>query len=147
MPAKDKGLALKTFIKLMRASASISARSHRPLADEGVSESQFGVLEALYQLGPLCRRDLIEKILKTGGNITLVVDNLEKHGLVERTRSSADRRRVTIALTPKGREVIERVYPKIEESISREMSILKSEEMETLSALLKKVGLGEHRAG
>ena len=140
MPAKDKGLALKTFIKLMRASASISARSHRPLADEGVSESQFGVLEALYQLGPLCRRDLIEKILNTG-------DNIEKHCLVERTPSSADRRRVTIALTPKGREVIERVYPKIEESISREMSILKSEEMETLSALLKKVGLGEHRAG
>ncbi|PLX39714.1 MAG: MarR family transcriptional regulator [Deltaproteobacteria bacterium] len=143
MERKNKALALKTFIKLMRASASISGRAHTPLSEEGVSDSQFGVLEALYQLGPLCRRDLIEKILKTGGNITMVVDNLEKQGLVERSRSSEDRRRVTIALTTKGREVIERVYPRMEESISREMSILDEEELETLSALLKKVGLGK----
>ena len=48
--------------------------------------SQFGVLEALYHKGPLCQRDIAAKILKSTGNITMVIDNLEKRELVRRER-------------------------------------------------------------
>ncbi len=73
---------LNAFIKLMRASESINNRLNRHLAEQDLTVSQFGVLEALLHLGPLNQKSLAEKLLKSGGNITLVIDNLEKSGWV-----------------------------------------------------------------
>src|SRR5512137_147164 len=84
--------ALNTFTKLMRAAESVTSRVHRVLAAPKLTISQFGVLEALYHKGPLCQKDIAAKILKSTGNITLVIDNLEKNGLVRRERDSEDRR-------------------------------------------------------
>jgi MarR family 2-MHQ and catechol resistance regulon transcriptional repressor len=70
--------ALKTYVKLMRAAESVTARTHRHLASTGLTVSQFAVLEALYQLGPLSQREIGQKILRSSGNITMVIDNLEK---------------------------------------------------------------------
>lgn len=143
MDGCEVGLALGAFVKLMRASSSVSARAHRPLAGESLSESQFGVMEALLHRGPLCQRDLAAKILKTGGNVTLVVDNLQRQGLVERRRDQQDRRLVTVHLTDQGREVIERVYPRMVEAIVQEMKVLSSEELATLADLCRRLGRGK----
>jgi hypothetical protein len=70
--------ALDTLIKLMRAAESVNVRLNRFISRAGLTVSQFGALEALYHLGPLCQSELGEKILKSSGNITMVVDNLEK---------------------------------------------------------------------
>jgi len=94
--------ALKTYVKLMRAVAGVTEKMHRHLRDQGLTNSQFGVLEALLHLGPLCQREIGEKILKSGGNMTLVIDNLEKRSLVERVQDKQDRRYVKIHLTPQG---------------------------------------------
>mgnify|MGYP000381933987 CR=1 FL=1 len=40
--------------------------------------STFGILEALFHLGPLSQKSLGQKVLSTKGNITTIVDNLEK---------------------------------------------------------------------
>ena len=133
--------ALDTFIKLLRATSSVTSRVHGHLAGEKLTESQFGVLEAISHLGPLCQRELSAKILKTGGNITMVVDNLEKRGLVRRQRDAADRRVVHVHLTPEGKDVIRRVFPRQAESIEQEMGLLSDEEQVQLGALCKKLGL------
>ncbi len=73
-PGERKSLNLYT--QLMRAANSITERMHRHLADHGLSVSQFGVLEALLHLGPLCQKEIGGKILKTSGNITLIIDKL-----------------------------------------------------------------------
>src|SRR5438132_1539898 len=104
-------LALDTFIKLVRAQESVSARLGRRHAEAGLTQSQFAVLEALYHLGPLCQRDLGEKLLKSSGNITMVIDNLEKRGLVRRERDERDRRYITVHLSEIGRELIGRIFP------------------------------------
>jgi MarR family 2-MHQ and catechol resistance regulon transcriptional repressor len=91
MPTHHQGsseevLALDTFIKLSRASESLDARLlHRNTLCE-LTLTQFAVMEALYHLGPMSQTELGAKLLKSGGNITLVLDNLEKHGYVERQR-------------------------------------------------------------
>src|SRR5699024_7010704 len=77
---------LNAFIKLMRASEAINNRLNRHLADVNLTHSQFGVMEALLHLGPLNQKALAQKLLKSGGNITLVIDNLEKNNWVERHR-------------------------------------------------------------
>ena len=70
-------LALNTYTKLMRAAESVTNRVNRFMSAANLTISQFDVLEALYHKGPLCQRDIAAKILKSTGNITLVIDNLE----------------------------------------------------------------------
>lgn len=76
-----------------------------------MTNSQFGVLESMYDLGPLCQREIGNKILKSGGNMTLVIDNLEKGGLVQRVQDAKDRRYLNIHLTTRGRDLISRIFP------------------------------------
>ena len=133
--------ALNAYIKLMRAAESVTSRAHAVLPKE-ITLSQFGVLEVLLHRGPLCQSDLAGKLLKSGGNITLIVDNLEKAGHVVRERSSEDRRFVTVSLTGSGRVFIAELFPKVAASITRELGALSSAEQFTLGWLCKKAGLG-----
>lgn len=134
--------AIEAFVKLVRATNALSCRVHQHLADERLTESQFGVLEALHHLGALNQGELCRKILKTGGNLTVVVDNLERRGLVRRERDSGDRRVVNVHLTPAGDELIERVLPRQVQAIVRELGCLTEPEQEQLATLCRKLGRG-----
>jgi len=134
-------LALNTYTKLMRAAESVTSRTSRVMTGAGLTISQFGVLEALYHKGPLCQRDVAAKILKSTGNITLVIDNLEKNGLVRRVRDSEDRRFLTVHLTEDGTALIAKVFAEVEATIVADMASLSSDEQETLGMLCKKLGL------
>ncbi|MGA8222957.1 MAG: MarR family transcriptional regulator [Candidatus Acidiferrales bacterium] len=147
MPTNYKGdagtvRALNAHINLARASDSLFARLSALLEQDGLTTGQFGVLEALLHLGPMCQHTLGEKLLRSGGNVTLVVDNLEKRGWVRRERQESDRRMVIIHLTPAGRELIAKVFPRHARAIKKEMSVLKPAEQETLRCLTRKLGLG-----
>src|ERR1700722_1138317 len=110
--SKQEVRALNAFINLARASDSLMARMSLQLESEGLTTGQFGILEALLHLGPMCQKTLGQKLLRSGGNITLVVDNLEKHGWVRRERQKDDRRKFLIHLTPEGRKLISRIFPR-----------------------------------
>ena len=131
--------ALNAFIKLQRAAESVSARVHSVLPAD-LTVTQFGVLEAIFHIGPLCQSELAEKLLKSGGNLTLVVDNLEKAGYVQRERDPADRRFVVVKLTPKGHAFISALFPKVVANVTREMTALSSTELADFGRLCKKIG-------
>lgn len=138
-------LALNSYTKLMRAAETVTGRVSRTMSAAGLTISQFGVLEALHHKGPLCQRDIAIKILKSTGNITLVIDNLEKQGLVTRGRTSEDRRYLTIRLTGQGEKLIDTVFSDVEAAIVAEMSALAPDEQEILGRICKKLGLREGR--
>lgn len=138
----EERAALDAYIKLWRAAASVEARANRHLGEHGLSLSQFSVLEALYHLGPLSQRQLGEKILKSSGNLTLVIDNLEKGALVRRERGLKDRRVVTVHLTDAGRDLIARILPGHVRGIVELFSVLDAGELAELARLSKKVGVG-----
>ncbi|MGD9411095.1 MAG: MarR family transcriptional regulator [Desulfobacterales bacterium] len=52
-----------------------------------------------------------QKILRSSGNITMVIDNLEKNGLVKRERREADRRLFIVHLTDRGYNRIKKRFP------------------------------------
>ncbi len=131
---------MNAFIKLVRAAESVAARTRHVMSGARLTESQFGVLDALLHLGPMCQVDLGRKILKSGGNITLVVDNLEKRGLVERRRDEKDRRYIMVHLTAEGQRLVSSLFPSHVEGIQQEMSILSAAEQEELGRLCRKLG-------
>ncbi|WDT77414.1 MAG: MarR family transcriptional regulator [Candidatus Manganitrophus sp.] len=138
---REEITALDTFIKLMRAADSLSSRLSPILASPGLSPGQFGALEVLFHLGPLCQSELGRKLLRSGGNITMVVDNLERRGLVRRERGE-DRRFITLHLTKEGRQLIQKIFPKHLEALLREMQVLTETEQKALGRLCKKLGKG-----
>jgi len=134
--------ALDAYIKLSRAADSISARINAHLAGINLTISQFGVLEALYHLGPLHQHELADKILKSSGNITHVIDNLQKRELVERRRDTHDRRYITVHLTQSGHDLIADFFPTHVQRVVEEFAVLSAEEQQLLAQLSKKLGLG-----
>jgi MarR family transcriptional regulator, 2-MHQ and catechol-resistance regulon repressor len=137
----EEQAALDTYVKLMRAADSVTARLNRLLAELDLTASQFGALEALYHLGPLKQGEIGTKILKSSGNITMVVDNLERRGLVRRERESGDRRCVTVSLTDEGESLIAGIFPRHAASIVRELSVLNESEQRELGRLCRRLGL------
>lgn len=138
--AEARQMALKTYIKLMRATAQVTSRIHQHLHNDNLTQSQFAVLEALYHIGPLSQGELGQKILKSNANLTTVVDSLEKKGLVRRSRPAADRRRVSVCLTPAGEALIAKVFPRHAEIVERELGILSAAELQHLGELLERLG-------
>lgn len=136
-------LALNTFIKLTRATDSLMQRLSQRSTQGDLTPTQFGVLETLHHLGPLCQTEISRKLLLSTANITLVIDNLEKCGLVQRTRSAEDRRYITVSLTEQGEELISELFPKHAASIVEELSALSPEEQDLLGELCRKLGKKE----
>lgn len=152
MPTKYAGgdqerAALDTYIKLWRAAHLVETQANRQLARFDLTISQFGVLEALYHLGPLSQRALAHKILRSSGNLTMVIDNLEKTQLVRRDRSERDRRVMIVSLTPAGRELTAQVLPPHVESVVKVFSPLSQKELGQLSNLARKLGLALSAGG
>jgi len=132
--------ALEAYIKLMRAAESVTARVNEILP-AGLTVTQFGVLEVLFHLGPLCQGQLAAKLLKSAGNLTLVIANLERAGLIKRARQPEDLRFITISLAPRGRTLIGELFPKVAARIASEFSVLSASEKAELGRLSKKLGL------
>jgi len=134
---------LDTFIKLTRCTYSVLAR----LAEKGtvgdLTFSQFAVLEALYHLGHMTQGEISMKVLKSGSNMTTVIDNLERDGLVRRERDAKDRRVIHVHLTEQGKGKIEAVFPNHVAALVEEFSVLSANEQETLGELCKKLGKGK----
>ncbi|KJH73172.1 MarR family winged helix-turn-helix transcriptional regulator [Aliterella atlantica] len=140
---KEEISALDAYIKLVRAAESVSTRLHRHLDAHKLTVTQFGVLEALYHLGSMYQRELAEKLLKSGGNITLVIDNLEKRQLVKRDREVGDRRCISVSLTDTGKQLITEVFPTHVAAVVKEMSILTLTEQAELGRLCRRLGKQE----
>ena len=132
--------ALDTYIKLMRCVSVLGGSLQRSLKAEGLTVSQLGVLEALMHLGPMCQKEVGRKLLLSGGNITTIVNNLEKRDLVLRIRDSSDRRFVRLQLTDKGNELIARVFPGHAAHIADRFDGLTCEEQRQLGELCRKLG-------
>ena len=139
----EKTVALDSYIKLMRAADTVAAHIREELLKENLTISQIGVLEAIMHLGPMRQNELCKKLLKTGGNITKVIDNLEKRNLVKRVQGQ-DRRCYQVELTESGSEFISSYFPKHVVDIENIMGRLTTEEQKELQGLCKKLGLSEN---
>ncbi|MCU0627083.1 MAG: MarR family transcriptional regulator [Gemmatimonadaceae bacterium] len=140
-PLKERR-ALDAYITLMRATNSVNARLHGPLATaHGLTMGQLGVLEALHHLGPMSQSALAGKLLVSASNLTTVLDNLERDGLVKRVRDTVDRRVSNVHLTPAGRTRITACMPGHVARITAALQGLTATEQKQLAQLCRKLGL------
>lgn len=140
--SEEVGRALNTWVKLARASSTLHRKTAENIRSFGLTEPQFAVIEALGHLGPMKIGILCNKMLVSGGNMTLVLDNLEKNDLIRRNHSKEDRRAILVELTKKGNELFSKIFPEHAEFVTGLMNVLSKKEQEQIGLLLKKLGLG-----
>ena len=136
---KETIRALNAFVNLIRASDSVAARMGAQIEQSGLTMGQFGVMEALLHLGPMCQHTLAEKLLRSGGNVTLVIDNLEKHGWVRRERQKDDRRVVKTRITLEGLDLLKALDQPVHELHKRQFQHVPSARLKLLIELLDQV--------
>ncbi len=141
---EDNQIYLKLVVALSRTSSNLHRNTQGELNAYGLTLAQFGVLEALYHLGDLKICEIIEKTLSTSGNMTVVINNLEREGFVTRYTCAHDKRVTRVKITEKGSAVIEAFFPTHVERLKHQFSTLSEEEMQLLLDLLKK--LNHHEA-
>jgi len=133
-------IALGTYLRLLRAANAAHTHASRQLEGTGLTLTQFAVLEALYHLGPLSLSDIAQKILTTGGNLTMVVGNLEKQGHANRQKSPQDGRVLIVSLTPRGKALIRRIFPAHAAAITEFMSALTPAQQKQFGELCRQLG-------
>lgn len=130
---------LKLLIAVSRGAIDMGRTTMRTIKVHGLTPAQFMVLEVLYHKGPMKVREITEKILSSGGNMTVVIANLEREGYVERHAVEGDRRAFRIAISTLGRDKMEEVFPDHLQCLEKYFSRLTEEEKEELMHLLRKM--------
>lgn len=82
--------------------------------------------------------ELLDTMLATSGNMTVVIRNMERDGLISRTPHPEDKRVCVISLTDKGEELIGQVLPEHFRNVGKIFSVLSKEDQKDLVRILKK---------
>ncbi|MEW4354134.1 MarR family transcriptional regulator [Streptococcus pneumoniae] len=135
---KKHELDLKTMIVFKKAERTLLPFENRTFKEHQLTPTQFAVLETLYSKGNLRIQDLIDKILATSGNMTVVIKNMVRDGLIFRTCDPNDRRSFLVGLTPEGRTKIEAILPDHIANIQQAMTVLDEQDKKDLIRILKK---------
>lgn len=137
----DSELALKTWFRMLSNTALIEQELRTLFVREfNVTLPQFDLMAALNYAGGSEKMSALSKWMKvSNGNITGVVDRLERDGLVERQPLPEDRRVKIISLTEAGADVFERMARRHKEWISGLLAEISEENLEQLHLQLVQV--------
>jgi MarR family 2-MHQ and catechol resistance regulon transcriptional repressor len=141
--AKSEGNDLSgihVWLVLWRASRAVEAKALHSIAEFGMVQSDFGVLEALLHLGPLSAKRLGEKVLLTSGSVTAAIDRLAARGLVQREDDAHDRRACIVHLTTTGRQLIEQAFAQHRADMEELLAGFPVEDRRALLPLLRRLG-------
>ena len=133
--------APRLTIVLARCWRAVNQVAEDNLRQAGMCLTDFVALEALLHKGPLTITEVQNKVLLASGSMTAAVDRLEKKGFIRRKPASNDRRAKLLALTPKGKLTVKRVFDHHAAVLEDAMKVLNNGEKNQLHGLLKKLGL------
>lgn len=138
---------LKLWVVLARAYGAVVEHVRADVARHGLTQAEFGVLEALYHKGPLLLGEVQRKILVSSGGITYLMDRLVEKGLAERRPCEEDRRAWWAALTPDGVALLDRIFPEHRAALEHALATLSDDEKREATDLLRRLGLGAVERG
>jgi len=125
--------------ELVRAYQAFRSYSDTHIRQLGLTSSQFDVIATLGNTPGMTFNKLAEKTLTTKGELTGIIDRLEKKGLVRREVPPEDRRSFLAVLTPAGERVFEETFPAQVAHLKQRFEGLDQQELEQLKAALEKI--------
>lgn len=132
-PCESIGFLLK------RAGNQLAITVDRELAPFDMTHAQLGIFLKLLNGQANTAADLARDLMTDTGAITRLLDRLEEKGFVQRTRSSADRRVVEVALTPKGRQLGDQMTQVVIEVLNHHLRGFTDAEVEQFKDFLRRI--------
>jgi DNA-binding MarR family transcriptional regulator len=129
----------RTAFLLSQLGALASARFAERTRALGLTPADAGVLRLLGRAPGLNQRVLADRLGAVPSRIVALIDSLEARGLVERTRSSADRRSYELRLTENGQERLASLRRIAREHEAQLLGSLTPEQAEQLHDLLARL--------
>ena len=120
---KDIDLGLREAFRLRK---TLMADFSHVVGDPRLTSSHYRALLHLRDQGPECMKVICRQIGLEAGSFTPVADRLIEEGFAERSGDPADRRRVLLRLTNRGREKAEEVRSLVRRHIGKKLSVLDS---------------------
>lgn len=105
--------------------------------ETGLTTAQFLVLRAVRDLGEVTTSRIAAQVSLTQGTVTMIVDRLEARGLIERYRSTTDRRVVHTRLTDDGRKALRSAPPLLHRRLVEGFAALPESEQERIADSLE----------
>jgi len=139
-PASEDSTGVHLWLVLWKAYNAVRAYAIKDIASLGIGLSDFAILELLLHKGPAPVNDIGAQVSLTSGSMTIAIDRLGAHGLVERRSLAEDRRTRVVHLTAKGRKLIECAFAAHSASMNTLGENLTSAERAQAVRLLKKLG-------
>ena len=131
--------SMQTWIQIVRAFTKIRTKELKYITACGLTMNQFEVLEVLYHRGDLQIGAITKLIMSTPGNVTVVVKNLTRDGLVQTLPSSEDSRVRIVSITEAGKTVIGSMFTQHAANLKSYFDVFSDEEMVVAYDLLRKL--------
>lgn len=122
------------------------ARCLQPrIAREGVSIGMWFVLRMLWDEDGMTQRELGERVGINGPTMVMALNSMERAGLVKRVHNQADRRKINVFLTERGRKLKSKLWPMAAEVLARGLSGLTRGQIQSLNKMLAQIRLNLER--
>jgi MarR family 2-MHQ and catechol resistance regulon transcriptional repressor len=138
--SKENTDGTHVFLVVWKAYRALLAQAEASIKRADLCDSDFRVLEALLHKGPLPVNVIGQKVDLTTGSITTAVDRLEAKRLVARKNQADDRRIRMVALTARGRRLIEKAFAQHQIDMEEAVRGLSRAQRAELIDLLKRLG-------
>lgn len=132
----------KALLSLLKVAAQISTLAEPFFGRYKTTDSEFNILMTLHKPGGeagLSQKELSEQLILKKSNLVSLIDKLEERKLVERRKTSEDRRLNKICLTTKGREFLASIWQEYFAEVDRIMDNLSNTEKEKLVGSINKL--------
>src|SRR4030081_712083 len=139
-PSENTGGPVHCWLVWMKAHQAAVKYLYAGLQETGIDDTDFRILEALLNKGPLPVNTIGPKVNLTPGSISTAVDRLVEKGLVGRVERIQDRRVRIVSLTPKGKRLIAPIFRKHAAEIRKVFADASPKELRALEMTLKKIG-------
>ena len=145
--AKNSRDPVHCWLVLGKAFHAAAKYLYAGLEETGIDDTDFRILEALLNKGPLPVNNIGPKVYLTAGSISVAIDRLLDRGLVSRVESPEDRRVRIVSLTAKGKALIAPIFRKHAAEIGKVFAVASPKELRSLETMLKKIGKCAERLG
>jgi DNA-binding MarR family transcriptional regulator len=128
----------EAHLNLERTAAVLGHAFGERLKPFGVTPTQYNVLRILRGAGDggLCRNEIRDRLISQVPDVTRLLDRLENSGLIERQRSTTDRRLVTTRITAAGLALLSRLDEPVREMHRELLGHVGEERLRALIELL-----------
>ena len=135
--------AIGTYWQLRRAAESVGHLLNQQLTVFGVTPGQFRVLEALLLNGPMRQDTLAREIFLDARTVRYITADLEKQVFLVKRQDEDDRRFPMVHLTPQGRALVTKIFPRQAKLVRAQMIALGAREQGMLKRLCSKLADGD----